>query len=128
MEVPTFAKLFQLKVKRLDLKELPQTTYDVIRYERRAGDLIIILDNPNDGVLISVIEGESRTTREGLNTPQKSLKAFSHSPSVYQLEDRGNGAVLGYLFVHRRVKWFANYNKKKKVVTLNILEPSNGFP
>jgi hypothetical protein len=108
---------------RIDLKDLPHTHYDVTRYTSATKSSAIILDDPNDDVLLTVAKEKSRTKREGLSTPQEYVKDFLWSPNAYRLLDKETGNVLGYLLISPELKWRASYNKAKGKVSIWIDDP-----
>ena len=107
---------------KVDLKDVPQTDYEVIRYTSGAKSPAIILDDPNDDVLLT-FKDKPRTKKEGLNAPQRYLKKFLGDPKAYRLQDKETGDILGYLLISPHLEWLVRYDKKGGTVGISIEDP-----
>ena len=65
----------------VDLIDLPETRYEVTRYISSTKSLAIILDDPDDGVLLAFSTGEFQTKKEGLNPLSSSERKRCHKYS-----------------------------------------------
>jgi hypothetical protein len=110
----------------VDLNDLPETRYEVTRYISSTKSLAIILDDPDDGVLLTFSTGEFQTKKVGLNPPQKYLEQFMGSPKAYELQDKETGDVLGYLLISSHLEWLVNYDRDGGKVTVSIEDAHTG--
>jgi hypothetical protein len=111
---------------RVDVKDLPQTDYEITRYTSGTRGVAIILDDPNDDVLLTFGTDKFRTKKEGLKPPQRYLKQFMGSPKAYQLQDKETEQVLGYLLISWELEWLVHYNRGGRKVSICIEDPYAG--
>jgi hypothetical protein len=107
----------------VDLEDLPESQYEVTRYTSSTRSLSIILDDPNDDVLMCFGADGSRTKTMGLNPPQKYLKRFMGKPKAYEIQDKETEQVFGYLLISMDLEWLVHYNRGMKKVTISIKDP-----
>ena len=110
----------------VDLKDLPETDYLTTRYTSGTKSLAIILDDPNDDVLVTFGSEKFRTKEMGLSPPQKYLQKFMGEPKAHELQDREEKHVFGYLLISHELEWLTHYNKNKRQVSISILDPYGG--
>jgi len=115
-----------LSSQRIDLKDLPESRFEVTVYRSVTKGLAIILDEPSDGVVATVSNEKFRTKKEGLKVPQGYLKDFFWTPDAYVLRDRESDKVLGYLLISRELEWLVHYEKGKEVLDFWIEYPYDG--
>ncbi|MGD9022190.1 MAG: hypothetical protein PVJ62_00275 [Deltaproteobacteria bacterium] len=111
---------------RIQLEDLPQTPYEVTRYRSSTKSTAIILDNPDDDVLVTFSKDEFRTKKEGLNPPERYLKLFMGTPQVYRLEDKESKQVLGYLLISVDLDWLVHYDRGAGQVNIAVEDPHSG--
>ena len=125
---PVDAIRMKLKVTRINLIDLPQKRFDIIRYETGTGELVAIaLDDPDNDVSLS-FERQSRMKRGGRNTPESLSKEFFYTPLAFKFLDKENGNNLGFLLVPEYYRWLTHYNSKENVITVKILGTSDIYP
>ncbi len=108
---------------RIDLNDLPETPFEITVYRSATKGLAVILDEPRDRVLITVIREKHRAKKEGLKTFEGYLEEFIWTPKVYRLVDKQDALVLGYLLISPELKWLIRYDKDERKVNIWITDP-----
>ena len=114
----------QLLFPRVDVNNLPQTHFEATVYRSGSRGFAILLDEPNDGILLTVSRDKFRTRNECSSTPQRYLKEFSWGLAVYRLQGRETGDVLGYLLITPELEWLVRYNKDRGEISVWIEDPT----
>ena len=127
MGANVFAQKLKLRAKRIDLKDLPQKTFEITRYVTTRELLAIVLDRPDDDVLITASK-RTATQRERVKTPQGLEKEFFYHPVVYRFQSKGGERVFGYLLIARNYNWLANFNKSRDRIIVRFLGRSDDYP
>ena len=87
----------QLLFPQIDMNDLPQTHFEATVSRSGSRGFAILLDEPNDGVFLTVSPDKFRTRKESSSTLERYLKEFSWGLTGYWLQDRESEDVLGYL-------------------------------
>ena len=114
----------QLLFPRVDMNKLPQTQFEATVYRSGSRGFAILLDEPNDGVLLSVSRDKFRAQNKGSRTPQRYLKEFNWGLRGYRLQDQEAGDILGYLLITPELEWIVGYNKDMGEISVWIEDPS----
>ena len=114
----------QLLFPRVDINKLPQTHFEATVYRSGSRGFAILLDEPNDGVLLSVSRDKFRARNKGSSTPQRYLKEFNWGLTGYRFQDKETGDILGYLLITAELEWIVRYNRNRGEISVWIEEPS----
>ena len=115
------AQVVKLRAKRIQTKDLPQTTFQITRYSYVLGGQGFVLDNPEDKVRIEIDRAELNVTDEGLKAPQGYLDKFMQKPNVYRFENKVDGTVFGYLIIDGDVNFLTSYDQGGEVININVI-------
>ena len=124
---PAYTQTVELKTDRVNVNELPQRTFDVIRYETGYGSLAAVgLIEPGSGVSL----GFDRKDRSkgGSGTTDALVNEFFQKPLAYQFINKEDERTLGFLLVARNYRWFVHYYKERKMVIIKISGRTDDFP
>ena len=122
-----YTQIVKFKTDRVNVSDLPQRTFDVIRYETGTGSLVALaLNEPGSGV--SVGFDRKNRSKEGSGTTNELINEFFQKPLAFQFINKGDGRTLGFLLVPLYYRWLANYDKERKMVIIKILGRKNNFP
>ena len=125
---PAHAQRVKLRMTRVNMKDLPQKSFDIIRYMTGTNELVAIaLDDPDNDVSLS-FDRKSRMKRGGRNMPELLSKEFFFTPLFFKFFNKENGNTLGFLIIPDYYRWLSNYNSKEKVINIKILGRSDVFP
>ena len=117
-----------LSHQKISPEDLPETPFEVTLYRSGTGAPAVILDNPNDEVLLTVRKDEFRYKKQGLQTPQKYVKELGWRPEVYRLQQRQTGNVLGYLLLSPELEWLVSYTQGGQELSILIEDPHERAP
>jgi hypothetical protein len=108
---------------RINQGDLPRTVFDSTVYRSGTGAPAVILDDPNDQVLLNPGKDTFRFKKEGLQEPQRYLDQLSWKPDVYRLRHRKTEIIWGYLLLSPELHWRVTYNQEKGQVVVWIEDP-----
>jgi hypothetical protein len=113
----------QITHQKMSPADLPSTLFEATVYRGGTGAPAVILDDPNDDVLLSPGRDAFQFKKQGLQMPEKYLKELAWRPPVYRLQHIESGEVLGYLLLSPELEWLVSYDKDKKGVNVWIEDP-----
>jgi hypothetical protein len=113
----------QICHQKMSPTDLPSTLFGATVYRGGTGAPAVILDDPNDDVLLSPGRDAFQFKKQGLQMPEKYLKELAWRPQVYRLQYIESAKVLGYLLLSPELEWLVSYDKDKKGVNVWIEDP-----
>jgi hypothetical protein len=118
MIVPASANMKRTAV---ELTDIPESSFETIRYESPTRAVAISLDVPDDGIAVIVYRGYQNKETLGTTTPQQYFNDFRGTPHVYRFEDKETGKLLGFLLISPRLRFLSRY--KKNTVSIHLEDP-----
>ena len=115
------AQVVKLRAKRININDLPQTSFQVTRYSHPTGGQGFVLDNPDDKVTIVIDRSDLTVADEGSNAPQGYVDKFMQKPNVYRFENKVDGTVFGYLLYAGNLNWLTSYDEGGGVININVI-------
>lgn len=124
LAVPASAQMNKEKRTAVQLTDIPQSSYEIIRYTSPTKAMAITLDVPDDGIAVAVSKGYSEKQSLGVSTPQQYFDDFRDTPHVYRFEDKDTGELLGFLLISPRLRFLSHYYKKRQRVSIQLEDPN----
>ena len=119
LAVPASANMKRINV---EVTDVPESSFETIRYESPTKAMAISLDVPDDGIAVIVHKGYQDKETLGTTTPQQYLDDFKDTPHVYRFEDKETGKLLGFLVISPRLRFLSRY--KKNTVSIQLEDPN----
>ncbi|MDY6951613.1 MAG: hypothetical protein SWE60_08880 [Thermodesulfobacteriota bacterium] len=113
----------QIAYQKIHERDLPKTLFETTVYRSGTGAPAVILDDPNDQVLLSPRKDVSQFKKKGLNKPEEFLDYRGWRPEIYRLQHRETKNVWGYLLLSPELNWLVQYNEKRSAVRVWIEDP-----
>jgi hypothetical protein len=118
MIVPASANMKRTAV---ELTDIPESSFEIIRYESPTKAMAMSLDVPDDGIPVTVFKGYVDKETLGTTTPQQYFDDFKGTPHVYRFEDKETGKLLGFLVISPRLRFLSRY--KRNIVSIQLEDP-----
>jgi len=121
MIVPASANMKRTAV---ELTDIPESSFEIIRYESPTKAMAMSLDVPDDGIPVIVFKGYVGKEALGTTTPQQYFGDFKEysKPHVYRFEDKETGKLLGFLVISPQLRFLSRY--KKNTVSIQLEDPN----
>ena len=121
LAVPASANMKRISV---ELTDIPESSFETIRYESPTRAMAISLDVPDDDFTVIVHKGYRGKETLGTTTPQQYFDDFKDTPHVYRFEDKETGKLLGFLVISPRLRFLSRYNKRQNTVSIQLEDPN----
>ena len=119
--VPASAQMKRIAV---ELPDIPESSFEIIRYTSPTKAMAISLDVPDDGIAVIVYKGYQDKESLGTKTPQQYFDDFRDTPHVYRFEHKDTGELLGFLLISPRLRFLSQYNKRQNTVSIQLEDPN----
>jgi hypothetical protein len=97
--------------------------FEATLYRSSSGAPVVILDNPNDDILVKPAKDWFRFKKQGMQTAEHYLKEFEWRPEVFELRHKESGEVACYLLLSPELRWLYSYNKDRGEISITIEDP-----
>lgn len=124
LAVPASARMNKEKRTAVQLTDIPQSSFEIIRYTSPTKAIAMTLDVPDDGIAVVVSKGYSTKQNLGATTSQQYSDDFRDTPHVYRFEDKDTGELLGFLLISPRLRFLSHYYKKRQRVSIQLEDPN----
>ena len=112
-----------ISYQRMSAVDLPEGVFKVTVYRSSSGAPAVILDNPNDDILVKPGKDWFRFKEQGMQSTEKYLTDPGWMPDVFGLKHIESGKVACYLLLSPELRWLFSYNKRTSEITITIEDP-----
>ena len=112
-----------ISYQRMSAGNLPEGEFEATVYRSSSGAPAVILDNPDDDIIVKPGKDWFRFKEQGMQTAEKYLTDPGWRPDVFGLKHRESGKVVCYLLLSPELRWLFGYNKGRSEISITIEDP-----
>ena len=112
-----------ISYQRMSAGDVPEGVFMATVYRSSSGAAAVILDNPDDDILVKPAKDWFRFKEQGMQATEKYLRDPGRRPDVFGLKHRERGEVACYLLVSPELRWMFSYNKGRREISITIEDP-----
>ena len=109
---------------RMNAADLPRGMFLATVYRSSSAAKAVILDNPNDDILVKPGNDRFRFKDRGMQTAEHYLADPSWRPDIFGLKPKESGEMACYLLVLPELRWLFSYNNSRREITITIEDPN----
>lgn len=109
---------------RISPADLPGGVFMATVYRSSSGATAVILDNPNDDIVVKPGMDRFRFKEQGMQTAAHYLAHPGWRPDVFGLKPREGGEMACYLLLSSELRWLFSYNNSRREITITIEDPN----
>lgn len=110
---------------RIRTEDLPQGTYEIIRWLSDAGASALILKDPAGQTPVIVNRGLGKTEPQGFRSTREALEALPGGSQVQRIINSRTGQPLAYIVASERLEIHTGFSILKRQLLVSISDPED---